>query len=288
MTKTIKKFKHNYTSELELKSLLIRIKNNRNEDKVFSTKDNSKINKYLRYHTNLNNLKNSDTVDTLKKNTLKKKIKQKIIKLSENTKIDTHSFERFGEIILLMVTNILKKPQFSGYTYQDDFYSDAVYKILKYLGNFNHNLISERSGLKVNAFAYISQIIHNSIIYIIKTKNSHAEKHKNYATLEYISKMRVTNNDWYVNNSLIDPDLFKLKKEIQETVTLNTIDISLVQELILLKDDIEKSSSLIVYYPNDYRISFEEYNELKPLLQGKVSIIRTGDELKSGKNNEHD
>ena len=123
-----KKMKHNYTSELELKSLLIRVKNEKAN--VGSSKDNSKINKYIRWHTEISLKKYA-----LYKNRarLKNKLKEAIIRKSEETCVDKPSYERFGEIILLMIKNILKKPQFSGYTYRDDFYTDAVYKILKYL-----------------------------------------------------------------------------------------------------------------------------------------------------------
>ena len=66
-----------------------------------------------------------------------------------------------------MIKKILTKPQFSGYSFKDDFYSDASYKILKYIHNFDHTKTSKITGLHVNAFSYVSQIIHNSIIYII-------------------------------------------------------------------------------------------------------------------------
>ena len=133
MIKNTKKLTHNYTSELELKSLLIRIKNKRAG--MVCSKDNRRINKYIKWHTKINETKHANPK---KKKALKTHLKAKIVSLSEQTSVDTPSYERFGEIILLMIRKILTKPQFSGYTYKDDFYSDAIFKILKYLDNFNH------------------------------------------------------------------------------------------------------------------------------------------------------
>lgn len=268
-----KKMKHRYTSELELKSLLIRIKNERLDD-IYSAKNNNKINKYIRYHTAINNLKKCDPI---KKKRLKKKLKESIVTLSENTQIDYRSFEKFGEIILLMIKNILRKPQFSGYTYKDDFYSDSVHKILKYLNNYNHKLISVRTGLAVNAFAYISQIIHNSIVFIIKKKKKETTNHKEYMALEFMSKVGLKGYDWYINDDLVDPDEFNKKIDIQEVVKIKTIPSDLLSEVKKLSDHIDKSNYLTIYYPSDYRISFEEYDELSPLLKGKVSIVRSED-----------
>lgn len=261
------KLKHNYTSELELKSLLIRIKNGRAS--LGTKKDNLKINKYIKWHTAINNKKYDAPA---KKNILKNKLKDKIVELSETTEVDRDSYERFGAIILLMVKNILKKPQFSGYTYKDDFYSDAVYKILKYLHNFDHKMISERTGTPVNAFAYISQIIHNSILFIINTKKKEQENIKKQVAMEMLNHNLQLNNNYEIFRESVY--LPKEEKQIHETVELNTIKTTLVDELKALHDDIERVTRLDVYYPKEYSITFDEYNELKDMLKGKVSIMR--------------
>jgi hypothetical protein len=175
-----------------------------------------------------------------------------------------------------MVKNILKKPQFSGYTYKDDFYSDAVYKILKYLGNFNHLLISEITGTNVNAFAYISQIIHNSVLFIINKKKKDINDQRNYISLEHFMNdpyqiNQDTSQEWY-NTNVKEP-----KPEtdlIIETIHLKKIKTTLVDELHKLNKEIDRVHRLDLIYPIDYSISFDEYNSLKDLLKGKVSIIR--------------
>ena len=271
------KLKHNYTSELELKSLLIRIKNRRalsvldavdkNQEST-SVDYNNLINKYIKWHTAINSKKYEGVS---KRGAVKRKLKDKIVSLSEVTLVDNNSYERFGEIILLMVKNILKKPQFSGYTYKDDFYSDAVFKILKYLDNFDHNLISERTGLNVNAFAYISQIIHNSILFIINSKKKESELHKKQVQMETISQnIQVTYNDWYAEPSkFVNP-----VEERIDRVQLTVINGSLCEELISIQDRIGACDRLELAYPASYLITLDEYNEMKDLLHGKVSIIR--------------
>lgn len=271
-----KTLKHNYTSELELKSLLIRIKNER-ADMEFNDSHNRRLNKYIKWHTDINNKKYAQP---MRRNITKKKLKDLIIAKSEVTAINQESYERFGEIILLMIKNILKKPQFSGYTYKDDFYSDAVYKILKYLGNFNHKLISERTGQPVNAFAYISQIIHNSILFILNQKKKELENHKKQVEIAALQQnMNLQFNDWYAEDK--DIQLFEEPIQKKETVIIKDIKTTLYDELIKLTDDIDSCTSMEIIYPKKYQITFDEFNDLKPLLKGKVSITRA-----KGKNND--
>jgi hypothetical protein len=266
-----KKQKHNYTSELELKSLLIRIKNKRADLGI--ERDNTKINKYIKWHTKINNKKYDSPT---KRNITKTKLKESIVRLSEQTCIDEGSYERFGEIILLMIKNILKKPQFSGYTYKDDFYSDAVYKILKYLHNFNHKLVSERTGQAVNAFAYISQIIHNSILFIINSKKKDLENLRKQISMELLNnELQPKNGEFHVwDDRGMDPVVVD-ESLIVETIKLKKINGSLAEEISKLTDEVEKVDRLDLYYPKDYIITMDEYNELSPMLKGKISIMRS-------------
>ena len=260
------KIKHNYTSELELKSLLIRIKNERSS--TGTGECNSRINKYIKWHTAVAAKKYENPQ---KRNIIKSKLKEKIVSLSERTQVDKRSYERFGQIILLMIKNILTKPQFSGYTYKDDFYSDAVYKILKYLDNFDHELISERTGLNVNAFAYISQIIHNSILFIINTKKKELENHKKQVQMEVLShNLQLSYDDWYAEPAKDKNPTVEIIKRVE----LHEIHESLTAELLKLQDEIDKCTRMEIVYPKTYLITFDEYNDLKGLLKGKVSILR--------------
>lgn len=180
-----KKSKHNYTDELELKSLLIRIKNTHIHDNTVNTSQtivhndketvlaNAKISELIKEYVICKNLKSNekdeDGFSINRKNQLN--LKSKVIELSEKTLIDRKSYERFGHVILLMIKNILTSSNYNGYTWKDDFTSLANYNILKYLDNFDHKLISSISGQPVNAFAYLTQIITNAFKFVINAKN---------------------------------------------------------------------------------------------------------------------
>ena len=205
--------KHNYTNELELKSIIIRIQTARKLSKTEGSsktitvnspkniRDNRKINKYIKLVSNL-----SKKPDTNKERfyAFKAKVTDFIIKKSENTPVDNLNYERFGLIIMEMVRHILTKPQFRGYTYYDDFMSDSVFKILKYLDNFDHTIISKRSGEPVKAFAYISQIITNSIIFIISKNKKEQDFIKQQLSIQF-------NND-----NILEP--WEVKKKTEENV----------------------------------------------------------------------
>lgn len=275
----LKRQKHNYTSELELKSLLIRAKNKRSQNITINTPENTKINRiinrYIKTYTNLNNKKYSKlSLKIQKRKKLKIYIKQRIIVLSESVFIDYISNERFGSVILLMIKSILTKPNFSGYTYQTDFYSDAISKILKYLHNFDHTLISKISNTYVNSFAYISQIIHNSIIFVINKKKkelyninkqvSNEILHNNLVVADY--KKEVNQSKIYNINST-----FNFEDEITKEHYI-TKDEDLVQRVKDILSKAQENIKQIVYYDKDV-ITMEQYNELHPLLKS-ISIIR--------------
>lgn len=277
------KLKHNYTSELELKSLLIRIKNRKIKENDILSKNNdqknTKINKYIDLYTKLNLKKYSDPKIQSKKIKIKNKLKEKIISISEDTVIDNYSYEKFGLIIMLMIKNILTKPQFSGYTYKDEFYSDAIFKIIKYLHNFDHKLISDRTGLPVNAFAYMSQYIHNSILFIIDLKKKESEKLKKQVILEHLNhdlqlKSQYIWNQAHFNDDEEIQNLINNSK-ITKIIKLEKIDNTLKDELIKLSDIINASNRVEITYPKNYTITFDEYNELRNLLKSKVNLIKS-------------
>jgi len=273
------KIKLNYTNEMELKSLLIRI-NNRNDENINDTHNNKKINKYIKWYVKLLKIKYKLPNN---KRCVKNKLKNVIIRLSEQTLIDDESFEKFGEIILLMIKNILRKPQFSSYTYRDEFYSDAVYKILKYSHNFNHNKISKITFLPVSSFAYISQIIHMSILYIINTKKSELEKLKKQFGLEHLKHNLTLKSQEYLNTS------FYIKKNINDSFFEFNVDLDLsnktLEEALL---NIKTHYSVNVIYAPDtilYRTNDEEkINNLLEKYNHNIAVIEHDDEIEDTNN----
>lgn len=195
----------------------------------------------------------------------KRILKDQIVKISERTIIDKISYERFGEMVLLIITNILKKPKFSSYTYRDEFYSDSTDKILRYLKNFNHKLISERTGQQCNAFSYLSQYVHNSIIFIINTKNTEKQEVEKYVNTYNENIKLLYNETTYI------PEEPELKTEIKK------IENSLYADIIEQAETFEEYKIVKITYPEDYIISIEEYNKLtklKDLLDKQISVIR--------------
>lgn len=256
---------HNYTSNLELTSLLIRIKNYRQHPEMDGSYfANQSINKYILWHTRLSEKAYTESEMKQKKQRILADIKSKVIRLSEHVKSDKPSYNRFGVIIMLMVKKILTKPQFSGYSFKDDFYSDSVYKILKYLENFDHTLISERSGQPVNAFAYISQIIHNSIIYVIgvhkKERDVVIQQQKMMFAESDVSAKDKHNT--FIVEKFKEPD----PEAVSRIVYINSDDSNAAFEEILSKvRNAENVKSLDVYLKNDIEFTADQYDLLQKL-----------------------
>lgn len=251
---TPKRMKHDYTNEIELKSLLIREKNsslnNGTEDIEKNEELDSKIKEYIK------------TRDT--------DLKNYIISESEKVKISEKSHEYFGSIVILMIKKILTKPNFSGYSWQDEFYSDACYRVFKYLHNFNHTLKSKATGQDVSAFAYISQIIHNSIVAIINEKN------KNKEALEELSKLHnmefgITNDNSNKSTFLDTLDSSSVTHEIHENI------VNEIKEY--LKNDIQAKNIEFVY-PKKLLLSYDDYAEIQKIIKEfrkedkNISIIK--------------
>lgn len=279
---------HNYTSNLELTSLLIRIKNMKNNLECQNSEQfNRMLNKYINWHTALtekrygisddievkDDCEDCHEMNSRKRETLQR-IKNRIIHLSEKTPANEDAYNRFGQIILLMVKHILTMPKFSGYSYKDDFYSDAVYKILKYLYNFDHTMISEKTGHPVNAFAYISQIIHNSIIYVINTRkkeqNNVIEQAKFNVLQESFSKSGLKNN-LYIADTVKEPEPEKIEKTLYLKNSENIVE-RIKAEVSDASENIAKITFMI---PKDVQLSANEYYELESLKK-KYKILNLG------------
>lgn len=253
------RLKHDYTCELELKSLAIREKNSKLNN--FDTKYNNRINELVKTYVNLNNSKHP------KAKSLQQKLKERIVKLSEVTNIDRNSHEKFGEIVLLMIKNILRKPNFSGYTWRDDFYSYSTFRVLRYIHNFDHTKLSQRTNLPVNAFSYISQIIHNSIVFIINENNKQQNELEKMSDDESRELNLETSQNGKNKNRITDKipliDYFTI---FEEDITDSLYD--------TLKD-FKIYNKTIFYYPKNYLITYEEFDRLKTLENfNLISLIK--------------
>lgn len=279
---------HNYTSNLELTSLLIRIKNLRALDKQILTKEdyrnNRRLNRYIKVHTKINDTK-STPENASKRAKLKDHLKEVIISLSEKTPCDQKSYNRFGQIVLLMVKKILTRPQFNGYSYKDDFYSDASFKILKYLGNFDHTLISERTGQRVNAFAYITQIIMNSIIAIINTRKRDYDNVMEQIKLGIIDnpKASMDTRNLYIKDKEYTPEPEKIDKQY----FLNGNPDDVIEELSGIIENngtSENINTITIHIENDVEFNIDQYNLIKNLAKSSKVPVILGERFKEDEN----
>jgi hypothetical protein len=79
-----------------------------------------------------------------------------------------------GESIILICSNLAKKPNFSGYTYRQDMISDGIMDCVAAVDNFDPDKTN-------NPFAYFTQIAWNAFLRRIqKEKKQTYIKHKNF------------------------------------------------------------------------------------------------------------
>lgn len=246
----------NYINELELKSLILRIKNARrrlntvktsktiSDNSKKSLMDNRKIKKYIEV---FNKIKKIRSQTEKHKRTLEK-IKTRVIEKSEKTSIDQKNYELFGVYIIEMVNHILTKPQFRNYSYYNDFLSDSEYKILRYIDNFDHKKTSKISGQSVDAFSYISQIIHNSIIFII-TKN---KRYNDFIESQIIAEKIKCG---YTNNL----NLLNYDNKTEATPIMYTINSDNYNDVINTIKENDKNAVITVFY---YDLELEDINKL--------------------------
>lgn len=245
LEKSLKRFQYIIDEATARNNILLNRKNKKS--------DEIRLKKYIQKHIKSKSQKH------------RRILRDAIVTLSDRNIINKTDYERFGEMVLLIIKNILKKPKFSGYSYRDEFYSDSTDKIIRYLKNFNHRMISKITGQYVNAFSYLSQYVHNSIVHIIKTNNIEKEELENYV------------NTYNENLTLIfnESSYYKEEKELQ--YELKKIKKSLYEDILNLTDEFSKYDSVKVQYPKDYIISIEEYNKLKnikEIIGSKISVIR--------------
>lgn len=265
------KKKINYISNLELTSLLIRIKNFRKglvvDDAVTA---NRFINNRIALHTRVSDLRfiNNPSQNEKKQRVLAK-LNRQIIRLSEQCPSDKKTYNRFGSAIILIIKRILTKPQFSGYTYKDDFYSDAIYKILKYLSNFDHTLISKTTGTNVNAFAYITQIVHMSILFIINERKSEQNMIKRQIELNLNEKLL------YANNLIVEKERQIEQEKIVKTSYIQSSDCEeAIGELYenVKKINLDKIKELNVSFKKSLDFTIDQFKRLKEI-QNEFRII---------------
>ena len=182
--------------------------------------------------------------------------------------VENYSRETYGQMILKLVERMCLKSSYIGYTYRDDFYSNAIQRVLSYsITNFDPNMISKRSGQRVKAFAYLTSIINNAILEIINDRNEEQEE-----IMEHIVPMEEL---YYEIGRQYRPQLYKHEETKEEAeVLLKVIDgkvISKEEEICAFETvfdtlkDYPKDSKIKLEYPMEYRMSLEEADKISAL-----------------------
>jgi hypothetical protein len=86
--------------------------------------------------------------------------------VKENKVTPTPLPEIVGDAIYRIAHRLAMKPNFTAYSYKQDMIADAMLTCIRYLDNFRED--------GTNAFAYITQILHNALVRCIATEQRHA------------------------------------------------------------------------------------------------------------------
>jgi len=88
-------------------------------------------------------------------------------------------YEKIGKRFLLIARNYINKPFYINYSddWKDNMISEAVYDMVRYINNYNIDLMEERvqEGKIPDPFAYFSQYVYNGIMRFLGEKKKDKE-----------------------------------------------------------------------------------------------------------------
>ena len=192
--------------------------------------------------------------------------------LLEDGAVLDYSKQEFGRMVLLIINNLMKKHCFSGYTenWTEDFKSNAIYKIFRYIHNFDSERISEVTGKKVSSFAYLTQITYMAFLEVINKRK--AENELMFRTMIPLQDVKV---DYYTQDKGVNVSAMEMKHEDDKltTIYIDPYDLKTKSLYELMKNIRETNECVQVYYPEDYSspdhndenvksISIDEYDDI--------------------------
>ena len=151
----------------------------------------------------------------------------------------------FAEMIIRMTEGVVSRPQFSGYSFKEEMKSLAIQHILLYTNKFDPYRTSNITGARVNAFAYISQIIFNACIATINNFNRDQKKAKD----NFLETQKLIHRD--PNASTIGAEFENANRRVHLP---NLKEGELLK--LFHKDTITEATEYWV--PTDYKISDKE------------------------------
>ncbi len=213
-----------------------------------------------------------------------------IQKLREEGISEHYKKTKFGEMCLLLIKKILTMPKFSGYTYKDDFYSNAIEKLMLYvIPNYDANKVSKISKQNVKVFAYCTQIIMNAILQVINERKIEQDLLKNYyydysdienkhqekgsrcpyaeddKPIEYdvnAYAILYSDNEWYKVISSNKKEHFDCNLDQNKRYFLVNDVIIESDTLWDILKDIEPNKKVKLVYHHDYLLKTNEYNKI--------------------------
>ena len=134
-------------------------------------------------------------------------LKQELISYSTLKKSDKETIipKKLAMMFQLLAKNLLRKGNFSGYTFKDELYSDAIFDLIRYSHNYDEN-----KG--VSAFAYITTIAYQSMVRRIK-------KEKQYHKTKIKILQNTSLSDIYdtIDGEEFDNEYLEMVKSLYET-----------------------------------------------------------------------
>lgn len=237
--------KVNYLCESSLNSELIIVNNLKKLKNDASLFNDNYIDEILELRKEYEKLDQDESIGLQK---TKRDIRNRIRDLSTDTYVYRDE-NIFGEMVLQIIDNILKRPNFSGYSYKNEMKSLAVEHILKYTYKFESYKQSKISNQYVSSFTYLSTIIFNAFV---ATINKQASEHQK-AREEFIETQKLQHRDH--NESRIGEN----HSIIEKTIILNEISENIFNELSNIELDCK---DILIKYPSFYKISLDEYDKI--------------------------
>ena len=106
------------------------------------------------------------------------------------------AYEQIGKRFLLMATNYLNKPSFINYSsdWKDDMVSEAVYDMVRYIDNYNVDLMEEyiANGKTPDPFAYFTRYVPNGAVRLLKERNKDKDVLVRIPFIENIDKRDIS------------------------------------------------------------------------------------------------
>jgi len=196
---------------------------------------------------------------------IKRDIRNRIRDLSTLTYIHRDK-NVFGGMVMVVMNKIITRPNFSGYSYKPEMKSLATEHIFKYTWRFDSYRQSKISGQFISSFTYISTIIFNAFIATINKQNDEIKKIKSDFLETQKMKHREPNRSTYGLAA----------SEIDKSVNIINIPGTLFEEIKKIKIDV---GDILIKYPDDYKISMDEYNDITEYTKnGKfnINLVRAG------------